>query len=116
MVIKCLLDTRSRFLCRVTEYFTLENITFIHNFGIVVKISKRDRQGAPNVYFTVCITEAFNVCYYRYQTADVFKTLITKLAPEVFKCMYNGCIFAEDDPDTFTNHIREHGREYRCVT
>ncbi|XP_050714348.1 uncharacterized protein LOC126997343 isoform X4 [Eriocheir sinensis] len=49
-----------------------------------------------------------------YQTAHVFKTLITKLAPEVFKCMHNGCVFAEDDAEAFINHITEHGCEYRC--
>lgn len=44
---------------------------------------------------------------------DIFKILTTKLAPEVFKCMFKGCVFADDDPETFQQHMEQHGDNYR---
>ncbi|XP_042867253.1 uncharacterized protein LOC122250022 isoform X3 [Penaeus japonicus] len=49
-----------------------------------------------------------------YQPMNIFRILITKLAPEVFKCMYTGCVFVDDDPEAFQEHIELHGEIFRC--
>ncbi|XP_042204515.1 uncharacterized protein LOC121854154 isoform X2 [Homarus americanus] len=64
----------------------------------------------PRVPPTVPVPSVFQI----FQPIDIFKTLITKLAPEVFKCMYKGCIYADDDPELFVQHISLHGQDYRC--
>nr|XP_045625021.1 uncharacterized protein LOC123774609 isoform X2 [Procambarus clarkii] len=64
----------------------------------------------PKIPPTVPVQSIFQA----YQPIDIFKTLITKLAPEVFKCMFTGCIYADDDPDLFLQHISLHGQSSRC--
>ncbi|KAK7071346.1 hypothetical protein SK128_011963 [Halocaridina rubra] len=59
---------------------------------------------------TVPIQEVF----IEFQPVDIFKILTTKLAPEVFKCMFRGCVYADDEPDNFLAHIQNHGSDYRC--
>lgn len=49
-----------------------------------------------------------------YQPMNIFRILITKLAPEVFKCMQPGCVFVDDDPEAFQEHIELHGENFRC--
>ncbi|XP_069943249.1 uncharacterized protein [Cherax quadricarinatus] len=84
--------------------------------GTVMNPSQSDHRPPPGIATLPKIPPTVPVqsIFQAYQPIDVFKTLITKLAPEVFKCMHTGCIYADDDPEMFLQHISFHGESYRC--